>query len=251
MQCFGRNRDRTRCKNQTKFLFCKKHKHQLLIFLIITLPTIFLTYYGLYSLFFQDKETFIVRSSTSMVFKFPGPLVYVYFNGRDALNIAPIGIALVTEIVNNKPESKKIVDYELRMKTKNNWEKLPTLYIKDPTMIFWVNNSDLRDCTKLDFRNNSFDAIILGKFLKPWEPIKSWMFFEWPKDLRNKNNLDKLLLILITSDGNSEEYELDKNEIKPPIPRTDSGGEWHFYRPIEKMNLSNLKVLPYCDNMNP
>ena len=59
MQCLGRNKDFSRCKYSTKFLSCKKHKYQIIFFLLITLPGIFLTYYGIYHLFQANEEEFL------------------------------------------------------------------------------------------------------------------------------------------------------------------------------------------------
>ena len=48
MHCLGRTNSLKRCKNQTRFLVCKNHRYQLIILLIITIPSIVLTYSTLY-----------------------------------------------------------------------------------------------------------------------------------------------------------------------------------------------------------
>lgn len=88
MQCLGRNRDISRCKNSAKFLFCKKHKYQIIVFLLITLPGILLTYYGIYHLFKSNDEEFLParEAVVSTIFQ-----CYESLNRAAQYSIAPIG----------------------------------------------------------------------------------------------------------------------------------------------------------------
>jgi len=56
MRCFGRTVRLNRCKNECKFLVCKKHKFQPFIFLFYTIPTVILLYNGIFALINPKEE---------------------------------------------------------------------------------------------------------------------------------------------------------------------------------------------------
>jgi heat shock protein HspQ len=55
MRCLGRTNSFIRCKNLTRFLVCKKHRYQLFILIIITIPSIILTFSTLYKEYIRPK----------------------------------------------------------------------------------------------------------------------------------------------------------------------------------------------------
>lgn len=55
MQCLGRTKTFSRCKNKTNFLVCHPHRWQPIIFLLITIPTILSSYFDIYQSIFKEN----------------------------------------------------------------------------------------------------------------------------------------------------------------------------------------------------
>lgn len=53
MRCIGRTVNFKRCKNHAKVIVCPNHKKQLLVLMLITIPTVLLTYFSFFQMFIR------------------------------------------------------------------------------------------------------------------------------------------------------------------------------------------------------
>lgn len=188
-----------------------------------------------------------IRYHTSLLLKFPGPLVFVYKSGFGDL-IAPIGYAVNIEVINNKNIATKIYSYYLDAGIGSEWVRLPNLNLMNPLDVFWVNHSDLRNCSRLDFRQNGFDIRARNNSISPGESIKGWMFFEWPLELRNDTpNINKIRITIENIQGEKVTTILETSNIQDPGISSLSGGELVVLPKSENADLSRLKILPFID----
>jgi len=190
------------------------------------------------------------RYNTSLILKYPGPIIYVY-NSKLGDLIAPIGYALNVEVINNRPSSTKISSYFLDIGVGGQWVRLPNLSILNPMDVFWVNNSDLRNCTRLDFRANGFDQLARYKSISTGESIKGWMFFEWPAELRGHIPVfNKIRLYIENIQGDKEYFVLDTSNIQDAGISSLGGGEIVVRPKSENVDMSGLKIMPHIDLLN-
>lgn len=157
-------------------------------------------------------ELFSVQRHSSLVANYPGPLVYRY-NSQDGLQLAPVGLAIVLEVVNTRTATK-IRDYSLDVEVKNKWWHLPNLGARNPTEFFWVKDGNLATCIRLDFTESAFDTIAANHLLQPGDSVKGWMFFEWPPELRSAAavKIARLRLNLQNSRGENQSVIVDPHE---------------------------------------
>lgn len=192
-------------------------------------------------------DPFTARFHTAMLFAYPGSLVYLYASKHGQL-VAPIGYALVIEIVNNRSTAAKISEYHLDAGISGHWIRLHNISLLNPLDVFWVNNSNLKTSTRLDFRENGFDPQARSKNLSPGESLKGWMFFEWPPELRDKvPQFNKIRLQVENVQGDQQSFILDT--IVPQEIGTSSlgGGEWKVLPKSEQADLSGLRIMPFMD----
>ncbi|MCK8479031.1 hypothetical protein [Psychroserpens algicola] len=67
MRCLGRTAQLSRCKNNCRFLTCKRHKTQLIVFLIISLPSILLSYYEIYKHVRAEEVSEIIKVNELLI----------------------------------------------------------------------------------------------------------------------------------------------------------------------------------------
>jgi hypothetical protein len=195
----------------------------------------------------KDRKYFYVRLHSSLVSVFPGQLVYVYDSKIGKL-IAPIGVAMVVEVINNRSSLTKIHSYTVDLEIHDEWTRIYNLSILNPMEIYWVNNGNFKTCTRLDFRSNSFDVVAREQSLKPGESLKGWMFFEWPIELRkNIPNFKKVRIQIENSQGEKETFILDSVSPQETGQSMLTGGELIVPPQSEKIDLSNFRLMPEMD----
>jgi hypothetical protein len=72
------------------------------------------------------SQPFLLRYHTALVANYPGPLVYVY-DSKVGKRIAPVGYAVILEIINNRSTTTKIHDYALDVAVGNEWVRVHNL----------------------------------------------------------------------------------------------------------------------------
>ncbi|MHB1421531.1 MAG: hypothetical protein ACYCX4_18460 [Bacillota bacterium] len=188
-----------------------------------------------------------IRYHTSLLLKYPGPLVYVYKSGLGEL-IAPIGYAVVVEVTNNRSTPTRISSYYLDAGIGGEWVRLPNLNIMNPMDVFWVNHSDLRNCSRLDFRQNGFDIKARSNSIPPGESLKGWMFFEWPLELRREIPIiNKIRINIENIQGEKVSSIMETSNIQDPGISSLGGGELVVLPKTENADLSKLKIMPFID----
>ena len=186
-----------------------------------------------------------IRYHTSLLLKYPGPLVYVYKSGLGEL-IAPIGYAVNVEVINNRPTPTKISSYLLDAGIGSEWVRLPNLNVMNPFDVFWVNHSDLRNCSRLDFRQNGFDIKARGNSIASGESIKGWMFFEWPLELRTDlPRINKIRINIENIQGEKVSSILETSNIQDSGVSSLGGAELVVMPKSENEDLSRLKIVPF------
>ncbi len=140
MTCIGRTKNFKRCRNITKFPFCKAHRFQWIKFAGLTIPSVFALYFGLYKefirpLFYKESITeFLIRVETSINensnFIVPNKVFKPYqeegkvenempdfSSGKDAEH----DLLLITECYENSKhkEAKRIIEkrFDVKLKT--------------------------------------------------------------------------------------------------------------------------------------
>ncbi|MBA4311636.1 MAG: hypothetical protein C0417_03295 [Chlorobiaceae bacterium] len=187
-----------------------------------------------------------VRYLTSLVLEYPGPLLYVYDSEFGKL-IAPVGYAVVIEVVNNRPTPTKIASYYIDVGVGGQWIRLLNLSTLISIDLFWAMDS-LKACRRLDFRTNSFDLQARDKNIAPGESIKGWMFFEWPIELRgNIPSFSNIRVFIENIHGEKENVVLDVINIQEAGISMLQGSELIVYSRVENADLSGLEVIPFVD----
>lgn len=67
MQCFGMVGGFRRCKNNARFLACSRHKLQIIIFILITIPGIIATYIAFGGFVYRLCDGWINKKETSLI----------------------------------------------------------------------------------------------------------------------------------------------------------------------------------------
>jgi hypothetical protein len=130
--------------------------------------------------------------------------------------IAPIGLAIFLDIINNMATSTKLTSYTVDLDIKGEWTRIYSLPILNPLDIFWAN-PDRKNCVRFDFRHNAFDVLAQEKTLQPGEALEGWMFFEWPTELRGAlPSYSRIRLQIEGAQGRKDIYILESNNTQEP-----------------------------------
>lgn len=191
---------------------------------------------------------FRVRFHTALRFGYPGPLIYVY-DSKFGKRIAPVGYAVVLEIINNRPTIAKVHDYLLDIDVNNDWRPLPNLQALNPRDFYWVVNSDLRSCGRLDFTETGFDFQARRTNLQPGESIKGWMFFEWPPELRGTDPtpIRNFRIRIENAHGELQTETINTDRPQDPGSSALGGGSWRVLPREQNADLSGVPILPFVD----
>jgi len=195
----------------------------------------------------RNKIIFAAHIQTEIFSKYPGPLVYEYsLDSGKAL--APIGIALVAEIINSSDKYTRLSSIGFDIKIDNKWERLNILPITDPTKVFWVRDNNRADCIRLDFSENLLDRKLFHTNLAPGKSEIGWIFLEWPKHLRvGKPKINGHKIILVSNQGVEQILPLDFQRTTEDNELILNGGFIKLFSPPEHCDLSKLRILPYVD----
>jgi len=197
----------------------------------------------------QWPPAFILRHKGAVVFAdFPQPLMYEY--GDNIL--APIGLALNIEVVNNKPGKTKIIQYVADIQTPDgHWHRALSLPMSPLHTIYFLNQRRIDLGMKCEFEPAIFDVIADNKILEFGEPLEGWMFFEWPAELRNVTaTVQKLRLTVKNAQNQSTESTFDSDALSPPeqgASLINSGGVFCSGVPRQRIDLSSRTIKPYRD----
>jgi hypothetical protein len=196
------------------------------------------------------QPVFILRHKGAAVFSdFPQPLLYEY--GDNAL--APVGLAVNIEVINNKPVKTKITQYLADIQTRDGrWYRALSLPMSPLHTIYFLNLRRIDLGMKCHFEPAIFDRIADNKTLDPGEPLEGWAFFEWPAELRRTTVLvQKVRLSVKNAQGESTETTFDSNNqspVEPGASSVDDGGLFCSGTPGEKIDLSNREIRPFRDD---
>ncbi|HEX4948773.1 MAG TPA: hypothetical protein VFZ34_19005 [Blastocatellia bacterium] len=192
------------------------------------------------------KKKFYVRIPTSLIFSYPGPILYVY-NSKFGRLIASIGYAAVAEVANNRDTITKIQSLVLDVEYDQQWFRLHHLPMQDPLSTYWVRDGDLSKCTQLDFNNNSFDIQAKAKELLPGQSVRGWVFFEWPPELRDKvPHIGRIRIKVENTQGEEETLIIESSRKEEEGKASMEGGGIRFLQK-DAVDLSQLKIMPHMD----
>ena len=195
----------------------------------------------------EPENPFHVRYHTALVANYPGPLVYLY-DSKLGKRLAPVGYAVVLEVLNNRATATKIHGYVVDIAVGNEWVRLPNLQALNPNEFFWIDNGNLKTCTRLDFTQTSFDMQARDRTLQPGESVRGWMFFEWPPELRSSEAPRFRQLRIQLENAQGERQATVVNTDQPQESGTSLlGGGAVYMPPQQKTDLSNVPILPHVD----
>lgn len=182
---------------------------------------------------------------TKVYLEYPGPLVYVY-NSSEGRLIAPIGIAVHLGISNRGSQPYFVNSYALDLHIDGEWERVSHLPVIAPREIYWINNSMLADCTRVDFSHDAFDTKARDSGVLPGYVLDGWVFFEWPKHLRAKLVTPDRLRITLTDDtAVSYCFEYDAVTDIDDGEALFHGGGWSIEP--ESVDLEGLQIKAWMD----
>jgi hypothetical protein len=213
----------------------------------------------IYSRAFTRKDThdsqdaapsthFRVTISTLVKYRFPGILFLLYSDSTSEY-LAPVGLQVLVSVTNNDPTVTKIEGYAADVLVGDQWIRVFSLPGIDPRNFFLAQEQTLTKAHRIDFSENSFDALARNRLLQSGEPLKGWMFFEWPANLRHSDSdvpIRKLRLHIENASGQRETHEL---ELPARLSNGESEikGDWAGWIFPEEVNIRERPVKPYMD----
>lgn len=186
---------------------------------------------------------------------YPQPLLYVYTYSPYVTGlpservIAPIGLAINLEVVNDGPTATKIESYAAELDTEpNEWTRINRLPMTKPHDIYFADGNSLKSCVKFEFKPNIFDVVALQKTLLPGDSLDGWIFFEWPIELHANKKLHNIRIRVQNSQGESEEAIFnvlsdDNNERGVSLINEGSFGAKGLK--AKREDLSSLPIRPF------
>jgi hypothetical protein len=74
------------------------------------------------------------------------------------------------------------------------------------------------------------------------------MFFEWPPELRsNIPKISSYRISIENSQGETQTVEFGNKNVNNVGSSSLEGGEIHIYQPVEKIDLTGLRIMPFMD----
>lgn len=220
----------------------------------------------------KKSEPFGVNFIVPMIFRWPGPLLFVYPSGLGN-TISPVSIALYVEVVNKRTTVSRVYNYSCRAllryeeggsveaittpnggtkleyrpsgKTVEKWRKLHSMSYVDA--VYYVASDDWSKSKKIDFSRNSFEMIARNKQLNPGESLMGWMTFELEDDLRVQ--VPEVLeweLTLVNSAGESQVARSVHKPSADPISHI-SAGQLHFLAGYYDLSKEHYTLVPMMD----
>jgi hypothetical protein len=264
MKCLGRKKDLKRCNKSTRFLVCKEHIFQLLIFLLITIPTLSLTYSQLYQSTIKPliykKHYFDARLAGALIFtpsklsqRQVSPLLYIY-ERQNHLYAAPVSLAIYVEITNLKPmlsnvfsyNAQALIEYEINNTKKEAICPLINLPLIGNKGLFYINNNDWTKAVKMELP--SFEGRAANAQLHQGEAVFGWMLFEVDREYRELDYTVKG--IILNMENNTRELEslqLDITEKAKQKGTQITAGLINFPGKLVDLTKLNLTVTPLQD----
>jgi hypothetical protein len=186
----------------------------------------------------QNNNLLIRQVSVINIGAYPGPFLFKYRSIKGE-KIAPIGYMAFIEVTNIGEIMTRITSYELKLKIKNKWVKIPNLSVSNPLDVYYAVNV-ISKCINLDFRENSFDINAMNREIKKGESVRGWVFYEWPKELRNISTQPKTFSYTLTDKLQKEsKVEGSFENGESPSSAIDGG----FIIPYKKyIDLSGFEI---------
>jgi hypothetical protein len=199
----------------------------------------------------RKDEVFLIHHKGAVAFgDYPQPFLYEY--GVPTALLAPIGLAVNVEIINNRPTKTKVKSYVADIQTPDGkWHRILSLPMSPPRTIYYLNRRDITRGMKCEFDPANFDAIAVSTTLDLGQPLEGWMFFEYPAELRRSTVFVKTLKLSITNIQN-EIAEAVFDQDKAPKPQLgesaiDSNAVWCHGKPGQRIDLSSVPIKPLWD----
>jgi hypothetical protein len=187
---------------------------------------------------------------------YPQPLLYVYryspflTGSPPERAIAPIGLAINLEVVNDRPTATKVQSYVVELETgTNEWTRINRLPTIEPHDIYFADGGSFKSCVKFEFKPYLFDVVALQKTLLPGDSLDGWMFFEWPVELHANNKLRNARISVQDSQGETEEAIInilsDENNNERGVSLINEGSFGVKEPEAKKEDLSSLPTRPF------
>ncbi len=205
----------------------------------------YLAIFGAFNNASVKYDPLLIHQSAAIKSNYKGPILYKYKSGIGE-RITSVGYMAYLEIINTSDINTRINSYAMEFKIADAWIMIPHLSISDPLNVFWANNSNIKDCSRLDFRDKLLEDKLRNIELSPNQSIHGWVFFEWPKTLREAVPHEEG--IRYTFENNREDIVIQEisTEKTTNLAASLDGGYWDFYD-NNRVDLSKYKYLPVID----
>jgi len=180
---------------------------------------------------------------------FPQPLLYRY-GTPPSVFLAPIGLAFHIEVINNRPTKTKVTQYFADIQTsEGKWFRVLNLSMSSPHEVYFLNGRDIRRGFRCTFEPPTFfDSIAVSKVLDAGEPLRGWMFFEWPRELREARNVSiqkvKLTIKNAHDETAQETFDLTSKSAGEQGASMLGGGGFGRGADAEEVDLSSVPIRP-------
>jgi hypothetical protein len=221
MRCLARTRTLKRCTRSTRFLVCKNHIFQLLVFSSVIITVALLIYSPLYQNVIKPlthkKQYFDAQLIGSLTFppsrlsqKRISPLLYFYTD-QNHLYAGPVDIAVYVKVESLKPASPKVLNYNVQASIEykvNNDRKettcpLISLPLRSKRDVFFIKNSDWTRAVRMEFPG--FEIQAENAQLRQGESVSGWMLFEMDRDCRGMDYTIKRIILNLENDTHRSE----------------------------------------------
>ena len=197
----------------------------------------------------KKEDVFLIHQKGSVSFgDYPMPFLYEY--GTDD-SLAPIGLALNVEVINNRPSKTKVAQYVADISTTDgSWHRILSLPMSPPHVIYFLNLRDITRGMKCKFDPAIFDVVADNRTLDLGEPLEGVMFFEWPSELRAKTVMfNKLKLTVKNAQGETAEATFggDTPQVEVGASSFDDGLTFCRGVPGQRIDLSSRTIRPFRD----
>lgn len=180
-----------------------------------------------------------IMTSTS----YPGPWLYQYHSSLGE-KLASIGLMCFIEVTNLDEVSTRITSYELKIKIGNKWSRIPSLTVLNPLNLFF--GTDLTKCTRFDLTGNGFDINAMTTEIEKGESVRGWVFFEWPKELRNVNtDIEIYQYSLVDKQQRQSQIEINKVKGNPIGSSQIDVGTLKIHE--KNVDISSLDILSHYE----
>lgn len=219
------------------------------------------------------SDVFRLMVSSTMRFKYPGQLLYLY-DSQLGKTISPVCLALFLAVVNNKSSISQVYSFETKAlmrydeggktqidaespsaykfsyipagKTVERWRILHSVgFLHD--QIYFVPNNDWTKCKRLDFSKSSFELEACNKQLQPGESLNGWVFYEMEEDVRTQlPEIKQLEFTIKNAAGEAQITKIDYPKEGETFPLISSGS-WDIQAGYYDLTKQKFTLCPRID----